>query len=99
MFPDGDAHAFAANIFKTFDHGNTGRINFRQFITTLSIQLKGNIQQKLEWAFDVYDIEKNGSISRQEVIEMIAVRAGETDGRERWEREMGERDGREETGD
>ena len=73
MFPYGDAQAFATNIFKTFDHKKTGRINFRQFITTLSVQLKGNLQQKLEWAFDVYDIEKNGYITLEEVKEIMAV--------------------------
>ena len=73
MFPHGDAHAFAANVFKTFDHDKSGRINFRQFISMLSIQLKGNLQQKLEWAFDLYDIEKNGYISKEEVLEMISV--------------------------
>ena len=71
VFPQGDAHAFAANVFKTFDHDDTGRINFRQFISMLSIQLKGNLQQKLEWAFDLYDIEKTGYISKKEVGEMI----------------------------
>ena len=74
VFPAGDAHAFAANIFKTFDVEGTGRINFRQFISVLSIQLKGSLGEKLEWVFDVYDIEKNGYVSKEEVLEMVRVR-------------------------
>jgi len=71
VFPTGDPDKFAHNIFKTYDKGGLGSINFRQFITHLSVQLKGSYQQKLEWAFDVYDIENTGYITKEELADMI----------------------------
>ena len=35
---------------------------------------KGNPENKLKWAFKMYDIDSNGIIDRQEMLKIIEVR-------------------------
>lgn len=39
---------------------------FRQdFVIGLSVLLRGTVQQKLKWAFNLYDINKDGYITKE----------------------------------
>ena len=71
--PQGDAAAFAEHIFNQFDSDHSGHIDFREFLQALSVQLKGNIEQRLEWAFNLYDIDGTGYIERNELVEIARV--------------------------
>lgn len=70
IFPQGDATKFAEHIFNQFDSDRSGHIDFREFLQALSIQLKGSVEERLEWAFNLYDIDGTGFIERQELIEI-----------------------------
>ena len=51
-----------------------GEIDFQEFMTTLSVASRGSSDEKLHWAFKMYDMDGNGSVSRAEATEMILVR-------------------------
>lgn len=51
----------------------TGVLNFREFVIGLSLSLRGTFDEKLYWAFKIYDVDGNGFISRSEMDEIIAV--------------------------
>lgn len=46
-------------------------INFQQFLISLSVILKGSVEEKIRWIFSLYDLKKDGKITPDEVSSMI----------------------------
>lgn len=73
FFPHGDSSAFARHVFRRYDADQNQRISFREFLTALSITSRGNLDEKLNWAFGLYDTNGDGFITREEMLEIITV--------------------------
>ena len=55
---------------------NNGQITFSDYVVALSRLCRGTMQDKIQWIFTLYDINKDGKISYEEVLQIsIAIYA------------------------
>ncbi|XP_072342116.1 calsenilin-like isoform X3 [Scyliorhinus torazame] len=71
FFPQGDASTYAHFLFNAFDMDRRGAIQFEDFVIGLSVLLRGTVHEKLNWAFNLYDINKDGYITKEEMLAII----------------------------
>ncbi|EDQ90181.1 uncharacterized protein MONBRDRAFT_35117 [Monosiga brevicollis MX1] len=71
FFPAGNPEEFAEYVFRTFDKDANGKVNFREFMCAISVTSRGTVEQKLDWAFHLYDQNNDGFITREEMIAIV----------------------------
>ncbi|KAM8971932.1 A-type potassium channel modulatory protein KCNIP1-like [Pelodytes ibericus] len=71
FFPHGDANMYAHYLFNAFDAAQSGSVKFEDFVTALSVLLRGTIHEKLRWTFNLYDINKDGYINKEEMMDIV----------------------------
>ncbi|XP_035385453.1 Kv channel-interacting protein 4 [Electrophorus electricus] len=65
FFPGGDSSKYAHFIFKAFDTDQDSSITFEEYARGLSVLLWGSTDEKLIWTFNLYDLNKDGHITRE----------------------------------
>lgn len=73
FFPRGDSSHFADHVFRHFDSDQNQYISFEEFLTGLSIISKGSLDEKLNWAFGLYDTNGDGYITKEEMLEIVTA--------------------------
>ncbi|XP_069755388.1 A-type potassium channel modulatory protein KCNIP1-like isoform X2 [Narcine bancroftii] len=71
FFPNGDASTYAHYLFNAFDSAHHGSIKFEDFVMALSVLLRGSVHEKLTWTFNLYDINKDGFIHKEEMTDIL----------------------------
>ncbi|KAK1792739.1 hypothetical protein P4O66_012657 [Electrophorus voltai] len=60
-----DSSKYAHFIFKAFDTDQDSSITFEEYARGLSVLLWGSTDEKLIWTFNLYDLNKDGHITRE----------------------------------
>ncbi|GIX88297.1 neuronal calcium sensor 1 [Caerostris darwini] len=71
FFPSGDPTRFVDYVFNVFDIDKNGVITFKEFILAISITTRGTVEEKLNWAFSLYDFDSDGYVSRDEMLDIV----------------------------
>ncbi|KAI0913360.1 calcineurin, beta subunit [Ustulina deusta] len=77
MLPQISSNPLATRLIAIFDEDGGGDVDFQEFVSGLSaFSSKGNKEQKLQFAFKVYDIDRDGYISNGELFIVLKMMVG-----------------------
>jgi len=57
--------------FSAFDNNKDGKINFKEFVTGLSVVQRGTLDERLKFMFKAYDTNGDGVLSPSEVFDLF----------------------------
>ncbi|KAI0398206.1 calcineurin B subunit [Xylariaceae sp. FL0594] len=75
--PQISSNPLATRLIAIFDEDGGGDVDFQEFVSGLSaFSSKGDKEQKLQFAFKVYDIDRDGYISNGELFIVLKMMVG-----------------------
>ena len=73
QYPDGNPNRFAKLMFKAFDTNGDGILDYREFLVGLGLVNGADTRMKLQWVFELWDEDKNGVITLDELVAFYRV--------------------------
>jgi len=67
-YPKGDSTQFTEQMFRILDKNKNGTIEIKEFLAVLYLAMPWEAEERLKFVFNVFDVDKDGKISRQELL-------------------------------
>ena len=61
-------------MFRTFDTDGDKKLDFREFMTALNMTARAGPQERLKWAFQMYDVDQSGEITVEDCEVLVQVK-------------------------
>ncbi|XP_026025287.1 calcineurin subunit B type 1b isoform X1 [Astatotilapia calliptera] len=75
--PELQQNPLVQRVIDIFDTDENGEVDFREFIEgVFQFSVKGNKEQRLRFAFRIYDMDKDGYISNGELFQVLKTMVG-----------------------
>ncbi|XP_002926512.1 calcineurin subunit B type 2 [Ailuropoda melanoleuca] len=75
--PELQQNPLVQRVVDVFDTDGNGEVDFKEFILgTSQFSVRGDEEQKLRFAFSIYDIDKDGYISNGELFQVLKLMVG-----------------------
>lgn len=58
-------------VFRAFDKDNDSLISLEEWVKGMSVYLRGDLKERSKFAFNVYDLNGDGVISREEMFHLL----------------------------
>ncbi|XP_058475678.1 calaxin [Solea solea] len=58
-------------VFRTFDRDNDSFVSMKEWIEGLSVFLRGTLDERIKYCFQVYDLNSDNYISREEMFHLL----------------------------
>ena len=71
LFSKGDTSHFVEHAFRVFDANNDGVVDFEEYICAIATSTNGTLEEKLRWVFKMYDLDGDGYIGRDDLLEIV----------------------------
>jgi len=71
FFHSENAEMFCDHVFRTFDTDQSGSIDFKEFLLAINVTSAGDNEEKVKWAFRMYDVDGDGVIDIQEMTKIV----------------------------
>ncbi|EPY80856.1 Calcineurin subunit B type 2 [Camelus dromedarius] len=76
--PELQENPLVQRVIDIFDTDGNGEVDFREFILgTSQFSVRGEEEQKLRFAFNIYDMDKDGYISNGELFQVLKMMVGD----------------------
>jgi len=66
---------FCERLFRAHDTDGNGSVSFGEFLVSLNVIHNGSPEDKLKWAFRMYDLDDDKTVSRSEIVDILKVLA------------------------
>lgn len=67
------ADKFCEYVFKVIDRDSLGYISFNDFVLCFSLTSYGDFKQKCDFAFQLYDLDRDNKISKKEMTQVLVA--------------------------
>jgi Ca2+-binding EF-hand superfamily protein len=62
---------FMDRLFRAFDKDSDSRLNRKEWVQGMSVILRGTLDEKMEFCFNIYDLKSAGYILREEMFHLL----------------------------